>query len=122
MNYRKRHRPTCAAIRSCQTRQRDALRFRFATLDACLPSAVRTDLGRWAIVFFFLAALAAFLMFRLAAERCFSLAIEPSNNRIVDAQDCLSVGAAAAEKTPLILLIPQHLVDKAGGVLGKTTR
>src|SRR5439155_8041000 len=40
-----------------------------------LPSAVRVDFGRCAIVLFSLAALCAFLMFFLAALRCFSVAI-----------------------------------------------
>jgi hypothetical protein len=36
---------------------------RAGTFDECLPNAVRTDLGRCEIVFFLLAAAAAFLMF-----------------------------------------------------------
>ena len=55
----------------------DFPRFFRATFAACFPSAVRTDFGKWAIVRFFFAAAAAFLMFRLAAFRCFVLAIEP---------------------------------------------
>jgi hypothetical protein len=50
---------------------------RFATLLACLPSAVRVDFGRWAIVRFFFAAAAAFLMFLPAAERCLAVAMHP---------------------------------------------
>ena len=45
------------------------------TLFACLPSAVRVLLGRLAMVRFFFAAVAAFLMFRLAAVLCFVVAI-----------------------------------------------
>ncbi|HZU31909.1 MAG TPA: hypothetical protein VFB79_12390, partial [Candidatus Angelobacter sp.] len=51
------------------------LRFCLATLAACLPKAVLVFLGKWAIVRFFLAATAAFLMLRRAAARCFSLGI-----------------------------------------------
>ena len=50
-------------------------RFCFATLAACLPKAVLVDFGRCAMVRFFFAAVAAFLIFRRAAARCFSLAI-----------------------------------------------
>lgn len=57
--------------------QPDFRRFRRATLAPCLPSAVLTDLGRWAIVRFFFAAAAAFLMFFRAAFRCLVLAIGP---------------------------------------------
>lgn len=46
-------------------------RFLLATDAACFPSAVRTDLGRCAIVRLRFAAEAAFLMFFLAALRCF---------------------------------------------------
>lgn len=49
--------------------------FFLATDEACLPSAVRTDLGRCAIVRFFFAADAAFLMFFRAALFCFVEAI-----------------------------------------------
>src|SRR5207237_9967981 len=45
------------------------------TLFACLPMAVRVFFGRCAIVRFFLAAAAAFLMFLRAAARCLSLAM-----------------------------------------------
>ena len=53
----------------------DSARFLRATFAPCLPRAVRVFLGRCAIVFFRRAALAAFLMFRFAAVRCFLLAI-----------------------------------------------
>jgi hypothetical protein len=53
-------------------------RLRFATFDAFLPSAVRVAFGKWAMVRLRLAAAAAFLMFLLAADRCFSVAIAPS--------------------------------------------
>jgi hypothetical protein len=46
-------------------------RFFRAALAPSLPRAVRVFLGRRAIVFFRRAALAAFLMFRFAAARCF---------------------------------------------------
>jgi hypothetical protein len=45
-------------------------RLRFAAAAPFLPSAVRTDFGRCAMVRFFLAALAAFLMFLRAAAVC----------------------------------------------------
>lgn len=45
-------------------------RLRFAAWAPFLPSAVRTDLGRCAMVRFFLAALAAFFMFLCAAVLC----------------------------------------------------
>jgi len=51
------------------------LRFRLAIFAPCFPRAVRTDLGRCAIVLFFRAAAAAFLMFLRAAFLCFVLAI-----------------------------------------------
>ena len=44
-----------------------------ATFAACLPRAVRTDLGKWAMVLFRRAACAAFLIFFRAAFLCFSL-------------------------------------------------
>ena len=50
-------------------------RFLLATDDACLPSAVRTDFGRCAIVRFLFATPAAFLMFFRAALFCFVDAI-----------------------------------------------
>jgi hypothetical protein len=46
-----------------------------ATLDACLPSAVRVDFGRCAMVRFLFAVAAAFLMFFLAACFCLAVAI-----------------------------------------------
>ena len=49
----------------------DLARFLRATLASCLPRAVRVFLGGCAIVFFRRAVLAAFLMFRFAAARCF---------------------------------------------------
>lgn len=49
--------------------------FRLATLEACLPSAVRVDFGRCAIVRLFLAVSAAFLMFFRAACFCRAVAI-----------------------------------------------
>jgi len=52
-----------------------ALRLLRATLAACFPKAVRVDLGRWAMVRFFRAAAAAFLMFLRAADLCLSVAI-----------------------------------------------
>src|SRR5438270_8931832 len=59
--------------RNCSRSQRvhAARRFCRATLAACLPSAVRVRLGRCAMVLFLLAAAAAFLMLRRAAEICF---------------------------------------------------
>ena len=48
------------------------------TLAACLPSAVRVDFGRCAIVRFLLAARAAFLMFHFAARLCFIVAMAVS--------------------------------------------
>jgi hypothetical protein len=52
-----------------------AFRLRFATLAPCFPSAVRVDFERWEIVRFFFAAVAAFLIFFLAAAFCFALAM-----------------------------------------------
>ena len=49
----------------------DRLCFRLAAFAPSLPRAVRVCFGRWAMVRFFLAAVAAFLMFRRAAVRCF---------------------------------------------------
>ena len=51
------------------------LRRLFATLAACLPSAVRVRFGSLEIVRFFRAAFVAFLMLRRAAARCFLLAM-----------------------------------------------
>ena len=48
-------------------------RFRFATLEACLPRALRVDFGRCAIVRLLLARAAAFLILVLAADFCFSV-------------------------------------------------
>ena len=48
---------------------------RLATLEACLPRAVRVDFGKCAIVRFLFAAAAAFLMFFLAARFRFAVAI-----------------------------------------------
>jgi hypothetical protein len=49
----------------------------FSATDApCLPSAVRTDFGKCAIVRFFLAAADAFLIFFFAALLCFVEAID----------------------------------------------
>jgi hypothetical protein len=50
-----------------------------ATFAPCFPSAVRVDLGRWAMVRLRLAACAAFLMFFLAAFLCFAVAMAPLN-------------------------------------------
>ena len=44
-------------------------------MAACLPSALRVDLGRCAMVRFFLAAETAFFMFLRAAAACFCVAI-----------------------------------------------
>lgn len=49
--------------------------FLFATDEACLPNAVRTDFGKYAIVRFLFAAEAAFLMFLFAAFFCLAEAI-----------------------------------------------
>ena len=49
--------------------------FFLATDEACLPSAVRTDFGKCAIVRFLFAAAAAFLMFFFAAFLCLVEAI-----------------------------------------------
>jgi hypothetical protein len=51
--------------------------FLFATAEPFLPSAVRTDLGKCAMVRFFFAAAAAFLMFFFAAFFCLVEAIVP---------------------------------------------
>jgi len=51
--------------------------FLFATNEACLPNAVRTDFGKCAIVRFLVAAEAAFLMFFFAAFLCLVEAIVP---------------------------------------------
>lgn len=48
---------------------------RLATLEACLPRAVRVDFGKCAIVRFLFAAAAAFLMFFLAARFRFAVAM-----------------------------------------------
>ena len=53
--------------------------FLLATDAACLPSAVRTDFGKCAMVRFFFAADAAFLMFFFAAFLCFVEAMLPSS-------------------------------------------
>jgi hypothetical protein len=50
-------------------------RLLLATLAACLPKAVRVFFGRLAIVRFFFAAWAAFLMFFRAAVRCLAVTI-----------------------------------------------
>jgi hypothetical protein len=52
-------------------------RFRLAILAPCFPSAVRVFFGSREIVFFVLAALAAFLMFLRAAAFCFVVATGP---------------------------------------------
>jgi hypothetical protein len=54
-------------------------RLRRAAWAPFLPNAVRTDLGKCAIVRFFLAALAAFLMFLREALLCFDEAIFASS-------------------------------------------
>jgi len=59
----------------------DLARFFRAALAPSLPRAVRVFLGRRAIVFFRRAALAAFLMFRFAAARCFRV-VTISRNRM----------------------------------------
>src|SRR5207302_10381722 len=51
------------------------VRLRWATAAPCLPSAVRVFLGMWAMVFVRLAAPIAFLTLRLAACRCFVVAM-----------------------------------------------
>jgi hypothetical protein len=50
-------------------------RFRFAACAPFFPSAVRVFLDRCEIVFFFFAAVAAFLMFLRAAAFCFAVAM-----------------------------------------------
>jgi hypothetical protein len=50
-------------------------RFLRAALAPSFPRAVRVLFGRWATVLFRRAALAAFLMFRFAAARCFLVVI-----------------------------------------------
>lgn len=50
-------------------------RFFRAALAPCLPKAVRVFLDKCAIVLFRRAALAAFFMFRFAAERCLLVVI-----------------------------------------------
>jgi hypothetical protein len=44
----------------------------------CFPKAVRVDFGKWAIVLFFLAARAAFLIFFCVADLCLDEAITVS--------------------------------------------
>lgn len=53
----------------------DRARFFPAVLAASLPRAVRVFFGKCAIVLFRRAALAAFLMLRFAAVRCFRVAM-----------------------------------------------
>jgi hypothetical protein len=48
---------------------------RFATFAPCLPRAVRVFFGSFAMVRLRFAALAAFLMLRRAAARCFVVAL-----------------------------------------------
>jgi hypothetical protein len=56
-------------------------RFFRAALAPFLPRAVRGFLDKCAIVFFRRAALAAFLMFRFAAARCFLVVISQETNQ-----------------------------------------
>jgi len=65
------------ALRKNRTGQRFE-RLRFAACAPFLPSAVRTDFGRCAMVRFFLAALAAFLMFLRTAALCLDGMIPPA--------------------------------------------
>ncbi len=64
--------------------------FFLATDEACLPSAVRTDFGKCAIVRFRFAADAAFLMFFFAALLCFVDAIVPHSNDFHSTSNLLS--------------------------------
>jgi hypothetical protein len=57
----------------------DPVRFFRAALAPSLPRAVRVLLGKCAIIRFRRADLAAFLMFRFAAARCFLVAISLRN-------------------------------------------
>jgi hypothetical protein len=70
-----------------------------ATFAACLPNAVLTDFGRWAIVRFRFAAAAAFLMFLLAADLCFALAMGPPTMPHMDALLGSSVGDSEIRQT-----------------------
>jgi hypothetical protein len=56
---------------------------RFAAFAPSFPSAVRVRFGSFAIVRFFFAARAAFLMFRRAAARCFEDAIANAPSKFV---------------------------------------
>jgi hypothetical protein len=53
----------------------DERRFLRAAFAPSLPKAVRVLFGKWAMVFFRLAAVAAFLIFRRAAVRCLVVAM-----------------------------------------------
>jgi hypothetical protein len=53
----------------------DPVRFFRAALAPSLPSAVRVFFGKYATVLFRRAALAASLMFRFAATRCFLVVV-----------------------------------------------
>jgi hypothetical protein len=63
-----------------------AARFSLLTFAACLPNAIRVFFGKCAIVLFLFAAAAAFLVFRLAAARCFALAMAYLLVPLVDEQ------------------------------------
>jgi len=64
------------------------LRFFRAALAPFLPRAVRVFFGRCATVLFRCAALAAFLMFRFAAARCFLIVILGSSAAYLTRRRC----------------------------------
>jgi hypothetical protein len=59
------------------------VRFFFAALAPCLPSAVLVFFGNLEMVFFLVAARAAFLMFLRAAAFCFAVAIGISESGVL---------------------------------------
>jgi len=79
--------------------------FFLAIDDACLPSALRTDFGRWAIVRLLFAAAAAFFVFLRAAVFCclddmlFSFSNLDSNSDSVRRFDAVGVRLASGKMT-----------------------
>ena len=69
----------------------DLARFFRAPLAPSLPRAVRVVFGKCAIVLFRCAALAAFLMFRFAAARCFLVAIYLSEHVAIRPCELLAI-------------------------------
>ena len=95
--------PPNAASTTHPLRPRLAL---LAILAPCLPSAVRVLLLRCAIVFFDLAAEAAFLIFLRAAARCFAELIAPS----LTSTPIRVAGIAPESKPPLgVRLVTGHV-------------